>query len=83
MKKNIQRHKEQEINRLRDFIRLQGLSISSEKSYIRQLAKFIDFISSRDWPVGTRSEAKVEAWLTSIARRDVASSTQNQAFHAT
>ena len=65
---------------LSDTCRRKHLSYATEKSYrtwalsyIRALAKF-----PKAWP----SEKKAEAFLTGLAKRDVAAATQNQALNA-
>jgi site-specific recombinase XerD len=74
--------REKEIQKLGDFIRMQGKSLSTKRAYSRQVRRFIDFVCSRDWPAGTTSEKKLEAFLTGEARRNVAAGTQMGAFHA-
>lgn len=71
-----------ETKKLRDFIRMQGLSIQTEHAYCRQVSRFLTYICSREWEADTTSEAKAEAFLTTEARRGVSASTQNGAFHA-
>ena len=75
-------HKEQELSKLRAFIRMQGKAISTEDSYTYRVGKFIDFICAREWPAGTTSEQRAEVFLTAEAQRNVAASTQRVAFHA-
>jgi hypothetical protein len=71
----------QAISRMRQVIRRQHKALSTEKSYIFWLRQYID--SLRSTPNDLSSEKKLELFLTSLARqRDVAASTQNQAFNA-
>jgi site-specific recombinase XerD len=74
--------KDKELSRLREFMQIQGKAISTERSYIASVAKFLDFICSRKWPKGSTSEAKLEAFLSRRNLGDVSSSTQNGRFHA-
>lgn len=47
---------EMELKKLRDFIRMQGDSIQTEESYVRNVRRFLSFLCSREWPEGTTSE---------------------------
>ena len=40
--------KAQELSKLRDFMRIQGKAISTERSYLASVAKFLDFICDRN-----------------------------------
>jgi len=68
------------IDRLRKVIRLRHLSISTEQSYAGWVARFGAWLIKSKF-AGT-PEQKMEAFLTDLARQDVAASTQNQAFNA-
>jgi len=65
---------------LTNAIRRKHLSLSTEKTYLHWLVQFCKFIKAVD--PSLTSEAKIEQWLTSLALRDVAAATQNQAFNA-
>lgn len=65
---------------LRNAIRMRHLSWSTEETYAHWLVQFCGFV--RTVPTGLPSEQKIERWLTSLALKDVAASTQNQAFNA-
>ncbi len=67
--------------KFRDYMRLRHLALSTEQSYRAWLARFMRFLAANPMP-GTASEAKVEAFLSGLARQDVSASTQNQAFNA-
>lgn len=71
-----------EVEKLRAFIRMQGLSIETEEAYCRQARRYMTFICEKEWKPDTTSEAKAEAFLTAEAQRDISASTQNGAFHA-
>jgi len=71
---------EQALQRLSDVIRRKHLALATERSYRAWLKRYCDFIQRR--PVQLPSEQKLEQFLTALARQDVASSTQNQAFNA-
>lgn len=71
----------QAITQMRQVLRRQHKSLSTEETYVHWLRHFIGALSQmpRDLP----SEQKVERFLTSLAlKRQVAASTQNQAFNA-
>jgi site-specific recombinase XerD len=71
----------QAIQRLRDVIRRQHKALSTEESYVSWLRRYMAAI--RQMPNSLPSEKKVECFLSDLARRrDVAASTQNQAFNA-
>jgi site-specific recombinase XerD len=82
MNPNQSKRKALEISKLRSFIRMRGDAISTERGYCRWVGKYIDFICASDWQPGVTSRAKIEAFLTAEAERDVSSSTQNGAFYA-
>lgn len=71
-----------EIEKLRNKIRLQGKSLSTENDYCRQVRRYLKYICSFRWEAEATSEQKAEAFLTAEALRNIASSTQNGAFHA-
>lgn len=72
--------REEAIERLRSVIRRMHLSLSTEDAYVLWVSRFIAFLRSQ--PVSASSEQKLEAFLSKLARQDVAASTQNQAFNA-
>ena len=74
--------KQRELTKLTDRIRAQGNSLATERSYRLAVGKYIDFLCGQEWPDNATSRDKVESYLTSEARRDVASSTQNGSLHA-
>lgn len=67
--------------KFRDYMRLRHLSLSTEQSYLAWLNRFIRFVTASPL-LGSTSESKVEAFLTSLAHQEVSASTQNQAFNA-
>lgn len=67
--------------RIREVIRRKHLAISTEESYCGWIARYVVFLS-RLVPRPDKAEARVEAFLSSLARHGVSSSTQNQAFCA-
>ena len=71
---------EEAIQKLKDVIRRKHFSLSTEDSYCGWLKRFCSYI--KKFPPRTPSERKVEQFLTSLARNDVAASTQNQALNA-
>lgn len=64
-----------------DLIRFRHLSLNTEKTYCGHIRSYIDWIIAhgRDLP---DSRTRVEVFLTSMAHRGCAASTQNQAFNA-
>ncbi|WP_411846423.1 integron integrase [Roseibacillus persicicus] len=74
--------KTQALKQLQDYIRRKHLAISTEKSYLNWASRYMDWLATRKASPGTSSEAKVEAFLTHLAKTGVAASTQNQAFNA-
>lgn len=73
--------KERMIAQCVDLIRFRHLSINTEKTYCGHIRSYIDWIvlHGRSLP---DSRARVGAYLTSMAHRGCAVSTQNQAFNA-
>ena len=68
------------IRKLRNEIRLRHMALSTERTYCHWLRKYCRFLSvKRD--TGS-SRQRIESFLSSLAHRDVSSSTQNQAFNA-
>ena len=69
------------LDRVRQCIRLKGYSIRTEKTYTSWIKRFILFHGKRHPQDMGKPEA--EAFLTHLViKRNVASSTQNQAFNA-
>lgn len=68
------------IEKMRDVIRRKHLSLSTEENYLQWLVRFMRFVVDRCRE--GKPEAKMEAFLTQLARQDVSASTQNQAFCA-
>jgi integron integrase len=68
------------IQLLRNTIRRKHYSLSTEQCYAEWLARFMRYVGKL--PLGLPSEKKLEAFLTALARDEVSSSTQNQAFNA-
>lgn len=68
------------IELLHNCVRLKHFSLSTEQSYAGWLIRFMRYLSRL--PAGLSSETKVEMFLTTLAKDEVAASTQNQAFNA-
>jgi integron integrase len=68
------------LSKLRETLRLRHLALKTEESYTGWLVRFSRFVVER-CSDGTPT-AKMEAFLTQLARQGVAASTQNQAFCA-
>lgn len=72
--------REQAIQRTRDLLRLRHMALATEETYLGWLGRFMDWLPQA--APGLSSEGKVEGYLTMLAKRGVAASTQNQAFNA-
>ena len=70
----------QALQRLTDVLRRKRLALNTEQSYCGWLRRYCDFLKTL--PAALPSEQKLERFLTTLARKDVAASTQNQAFNA-
>ncbi len=69
------------LNRVRQRIRLKGYSIRTEKTYVSWIRQFILF-HGKQHP-RNMGKPEIEAFLSHLVmKRNVASSTQNQAFNA-
>lgn len=69
------------LDKVRQRIRLKGYSISTERSYVFWIKRFILFHGKRHPQAMEKLE--IEAFLSHLVMtRNVASSTQNQAFNA-
>jgi site-specific recombinase XerD len=69
------------LDRIRQCIRLKGYSIRTEKSYASWIKRFILFHGKRH--PQDMGKPEIEAFLSNLVMtRNVASSTQNQAFNA-
>lgn len=73
--------KRQEIQKTVDLLRLQRKALATERCYVHWLGSFIDWLvcHGAGFP---DSRSRIEAYLTALAHRGVAASTQNQAFNA-
>ena len=71
------------LDQVRNVMRVHHYSIHTERSYIDWIKRYIQFHHMRCREDLSGGEAKIEAFLTSLAVRDnVAASTQNQAMNA-
>ncbi|HEX4122210.1 MAG TPA: phage integrase N-terminal SAM-like domain-containing protein [Verrucomicrobiae bacterium] len=68
------------VRRLTEVIRRKHLALATERTYCAWLRRYCDFIMGLPLPLP--SEHKLERFLTVLAKKDVAASTQNQAFNA-
>lgn len=64
-----------------DLCRLQRKSLATERTYGHWIGSYIDWLRKHGAGM-LDSRAKMEAYLTALARRGCAASTQNQAFNA-
>lgn len=70
------------LDRMRDALRLRHYSLRTEEAYCGWVERFAAWLRARPEFHERSGEAKVEAFLTHLAKKDVAASTQNQAFNA-
>lgn len=70
----------QAIQKLRQVIRRQHKALATEESYVLWLRRYMAAI--RQMPNALSSEQKLERFLSELAQRGVAASTQQQAFNA-
>ena len=70
------------ISSVQDACLLKHLSVQTEKTYVYWIRRYGLFLQAASVPPSQSSEAKMEAFLTSLARAGVSASTQNQAFNA-
>lgn len=75
-------HRNREFQKMKTTLRMQGKALTTERSYLRWLEKYIEYVCGRTWKEESTSKDKVEAFLGTEADRGVASSTQNSAFAA-
>ena len=69
------------IERLRNVVHRQHKSLSTEDAYVHWLRRYVSALTSM--PGSLPSEQKLENFLNNLARhRNLAASTQNQAFNA-
>jgi len=74
-------HAKEAIQRTREVIRRQHKALATEQTYVHWLRRYISALQGI--PPTLTSEQKLERFLTELAlTRDVAASTQNQAFNA-
>jgi site-specific recombinase XerD len=77
---NGQMNTNEAVRRLTEVVRRQHLALATERTYCAWLRRYCDFL--KGLPLHLPSEHKLEQFLTALAQRDVAASTQNQAFNA-
>ncbi len=68
------------IHRLTEVIRRKHLALATVRSYRAWLRRYCDCL--KGLPSHLSSEQKLERFLTDLAKKDIAASTQNQAFNA-
>ncbi len=66
---------------VKDVIRRKHLALATERTYTHWLADFFRFLADAK-AVPVEPAARMEAYLTMLANRQVAATTQNQAFNA-
>ena len=81
MTQKQQDQKQQTLARAKELLCLQRKALATERTYLQWMGSYIDFLA--DHGAGfANSKGRIEAFLTRIARRGCAASTQNQAFNA-
>jgi len=68
------------VRRITEVIRRKHLVLATERTYCAWLRRYCDFL--KGLPLHLPSEHKLERFLTALAGKNVASTTQNQAFNA-
>jgi integron integrase len=68
------------VRRLTEVVRRKHLALATERTYCAWLRRYCDFL--KGLPSHLPSEQKLERFLTVLAQKNVAASTQNQAFNA-
>src|SRR5712692_5485166 len=68
------------VRRLAEVLRRKHLALATERTYCAWLRRYCDYL--KGLPSHLSSEQKLERFLTHPAKKDVAASTQNQAFNA-
>jgi integrase-like protein len=71
---------DQAVRRLTEVLRRKHLALATERSYCAWLRRYCDYLKTI--PFHFPSQQKLERFLTALAKKDVAASTQNQAFNA-
>jgi len=77
---NGQMNTEEAVRRLTEVVRRKHLALATERTYCACLRRYCDNL--KGLPVHLSSEQKLERFLTVLAQKHVAASTQNQAFNA-
>lgn len=68
------------LEQVKDKIRLKQYSINTEKTYVHWIYRYIIFHNKKH--PKDMGKAEIEAFLTALAKQNVAATTQNQAFNA-
>jgi hypothetical protein len=66
------------VRRLTEVVRRQHLALATERTYCAWLRRYCDFL--KGLPLHLPSEHKLERYLTVLAQKHVAASSQSQAF---
>lgn len=67
---------------LRTFCQLKHYALTTEEKYLHWTGRFFDWLAVHHAEVVETPAARMEGFLTDLAKRDVAAATQNQAFSA-
>jgi len=76
-----QKQRHDTLEMCRDKIRLRHLALTTERTYLCHIGSYIDFLVLHGSDMAD-TKTRMEAFLTSMAHRGCAASTQNQAFNA-
>jgi hypothetical protein len=77
---NGQMNTNEAVRRLTQVVRRKHLALATERTYCAWLRRYCDFLKAL--PLHLPRQHKLERFLTVLAQKDVAASTQNQAFNA-
>lgn len=76
-----QKQKDESMRKTLDLLRLQRKALATERTYLHWLGSYIDWLCRHGAGLPS-TRARMEAFLTALAHRGCAASTQNQAFNA-
>lgn len=82
--KTSTRRRSETLQKCADLLRFKHYALTTERCYCQHIGSYIDWLVEHRETIGKLSESgdKVQAFLTSMANRGCAASTQNQAFNA-
>lgn len=70
------------LEKISEFCKLKHYALATEDTYIHWTGRFFDWLAKNHATIGETPAARMEGFLSDLARQDVAAATQNQAFSA-